>query len=57
MVIINAIYIPPQVDTNTASWELHEVLTLHQTQIHDTALIVAGDFNRANLKYVMLNFH
>ncbi|KAK3530808.1 hypothetical protein QTP70_002838 [Hemibagrus guttatus] len=32
-------------------------LTLHQTQHRDTVLIVAGDFNRANLKRAAPNFH
>ncbi|KAK3557053.1 hypothetical protein QTP70_024467, partial [Hemibagrus guttatus] len=39
-------------DMDTALWELHEALTLHQTQHRDAALIVAGDFNSANLKPV-----
>ncbi|KAK3547940.1 hypothetical protein QTP70_001327 [Hemibagrus guttatus] len=43
-------------DMDTALWELHESLTLHQTQHRDAALIVAGDFNNANLKHAVPNF-
>ncbi|KAK3534809.1 hypothetical protein QTP86_026082 [Hemibagrus guttatus] len=56
-VIISAVYIPPQVDTDTALYELHEALTQHQTQHRDSALIVAGDFNSANLKHAAPNFY
>ncbi|KAK3539727.1 hypothetical protein QTP70_012874, partial [Hemibagrus guttatus] len=44
-------------DTDTALWELHEVLTLHQTQCCDAALIVVGEFSSANLKQTAPNFH
>ncbi|KAI5090391.1 NACHT, LRR and PYD domains-containing protein 12-like [Silurus meridionalis] len=43
-VIVSAIYIPPQADTDTAVWDLHETKTLHQTQHRKAALIVVGDF-------------
>ncbi|KAK3569833.1 hypothetical protein QTP86_005863 [Hemibagrus guttatus] len=55
--IVITIYIPPQADTDTALWELHEAVNLHQTQHHDAVLIVAGDFNSANLKHAASNFH
>ncbi|KAK3538183.1 hypothetical protein QTP70_032716 [Hemibagrus guttatus] len=57
LVIVSAVYIPPQADTDTALGELHEALTLHQTQHRDAAFIVAGDFNSANLKRAVPNFH
>ncbi|KAL0150804.1 hypothetical protein M9458_053886 [Cirrhinus mrigala] len=56
-VIISAVYIPPQADTDTALCELHEALTQHQAQHRDAALIVAGDFNSANLKRAAPNFY
>lgn len=56
-VIISAVYIPPQADTDTALCELHEALTQHQTQHRDAALIVSGDFNSANLKRAAPNFY
>jgi len=57
MVIITAIYIPPQGDTDVALFNLHDVLCRHQTQHPDAAVVVVGDFNRANLKKVMPNLH
>lgn len=51
-IIISAIYIPPQADTVAALSELHEVLASYQIMHHNSALIVAGDFNHANLKTV-----
>ncbi|KAK3522872.1 hypothetical protein QTP86_005686 [Hemibagrus guttatus] len=56
-VIISAVYIPPQADTDTALYELNEALTQHQTQHQDAVLIVAGDFNSANLKLAAPNFY
>jgi hypothetical protein len=38
----------PQADTSTALKELH--LTPHSTTYPEAAFIVAGDFNKANLK-------
>ncbi|KAI5619397.1 hypothetical protein C0J50_21058 [Silurus asotus] len=43
-----------QAETDTAVWDLHETLTLHQTQHRDAALIVVGDFNP---KSALPNFH
>lgn len=43
--------------TNTALWELHEALTLQQTQHQDTVLFVLEDFNCANLKHTVPNFY
>lgn len=56
-VIVNAVYIPPQADTDTALCELHEALIQHQTQNRNAVLIVAGDFNSANLKRTAPNFY
>lgn len=56
-VIVNAVYIPPQADTDTALCELHEALIQHQTQNRNAVLIVAGDFNSANLKRTALNLY
>ena len=51
-ITFSAVYIPPQADTVTALSELHEALTSYQANHRDIALIIAGDFNRANLKSV-----
>ncbi|KAK3521209.1 hypothetical protein QTP70_001061 [Hemibagrus guttatus] len=56
-VIVSTIYIQPQADTDTALWELHEDLTLHQTQHHGAALIVVGNFNSAHIRCAVPNFH
>jgi len=39
MVIITAVYIPPQVDTDIAPSALHDVLCRHQTQYPDVAVV------------------
>jgi len=57
MVIIIAVYIPPQADTSIELSARHDVLCRHQTQCPDTAVVVAGGFNRANLEKVMPKFH
>ena len=55
-VIITAVYIPPQANTETALSSLHDTLSRHQRKYPDAAMIITGDFNRANLKKVMPNF-
>jgi len=55
--IITAVYIPPLADTDVTLSDQHHVLWRHQTQHPDAAVVVAGEFNRANLKKVMPNFH
>ena len=49
-VIITAVYIPPQVDTKMAIKELHWTLCKLETIYPEAAFIVAGDFNKANLR-------
>ncbi|KAK1792092.1 hypothetical protein P4O66_001870 [Electrophorus voltai] len=56
-VINNTVYIPPQANMDTALCELHEALTQFQAQHRDTALIVVGDFNSANLKSAVPNLY
>ncbi len=53
-VIATAAYIPPQADTGLALSKLHDVISGYIT---DAAFIIAGDFNKANLRQVMPNFH
>lgn len=56
-VIIVAVYIPPQADTDTALTTLQDSISRHSTKHPDAALIVAGDFNKANLKKVLPHFY
>ena len=44
-----AVYIPPQADTDKALSVAHDMMFGLQTMQPDTVLILAGDFNKANL--------
>ncbi len=56
-VIVTAAYIPPQPDTGLALSKLHDVLSGYINKHPDAAFIIVGDFNKANLRQVMPNFH
>ncbi len=49
--------IPPQADTSVALSSLHDELSGYINKHPDAAAIIAGDFNKANLRKVMPNFH
>ncbi len=51
-ILVSAVYIPPQADSSLALSKLHDV-----NKHPDAACIIAGDFNKANLKKVIPNFH
>ncbi len=56
-IIVTAVYIPPQADTGLALSKLHDVLSGYINKHPDAAFIIAGYFNKANLRQVMPNFH
>ncbi len=56
-IVVTAVYIPPQADTSLALSKLHDELSGYINKHPDVACIIAGDFNKANLKKVMPNFH
>ena len=49
-VIVTAVYILPQADTKTAIKEHHWTICKLETIHPEAAFIVAGDFNKANLR-------
>ncbi len=55
-IMATAVYIPPQADTSLALSKLHDVLSGYINKYPDTAFIIAGDFNKANLRKFMPNF-
>ncbi len=56
-IIATAVYIPPQTDTSLALFKLHDVLSVYFNKHPDAAFIITGDFNKANIRKVMPNFH
>ncbi len=56
-ILVSAVYIPPQTDTSVALSKLHDELSGYINKHPDTACIIAGDFNKANFKKVIPNFH
>ncbi len=55
-IAVTAVYIPPQADTSLALSKLHDKLSGYINK-HPDAACIAGDFNKANLKKVIPNFH
>ncbi len=56
-IVVTAVFILPQADTSLALSKLHDELSGYIIKHPDAASIIAGDFNKANLKKVMPNFH
>ena len=57
LVIVTVVYIPCQADTMTALKELHWTLCKLETTYPEAAFIVAGDFNKANLRKTLKKFY
>ncbi len=56
-ILVSAVYIPPQADTSLTLSKLHDELSGYINKHPDAACIIAGDFNKANLKKVIPNFN
>lgn len=56
-IFITVVYVPPNADVKQAMGELYKTLSQLQTTNPDAFYIVAGDFNKANLKSVLPNFY
>ncbi len=57
LIIVTAVYIPPQADTGLALSKLHGVLRGYINKHPHAAFIIAGDFNKTYLRQVMPNFY
>ncbi len=51
-IIITAVYIPPQANTDQALKELYENISEQETAHPDAAFVVTGDFNKANFRTI-----
>ncbi len=51
-IIITAVYIPPQANTDQALKELYGNISKQETAYPDAAFIVTGDFNKANFRTI-----
>ena len=53
VVIVTAVYIPPDANANIALGYLHSAINSQQSTYPEAAHIIAGDFNHADLKTVL----
>ncbi len=51
-IIITAVYIPPQANTDQALRELYRNISEQETAHPDAAFVVTGDFNKANFRTI-----
>ncbi|KAI4899557.1 hypothetical protein NFI96_017648 [Prochilodus magdalenae] len=56
VVIVTAVYIPPQADMDLALGKLYEAVNKQETARPEAACIVVGDFNKANFRKVVPKF-
>ena len=57
VVMITAVYIPPDANAKVANSHLHSSISSQQSKYPDAVHIVAGDFNHADLKTVLPKFY
>ncbi|KAI4893672.1 hypothetical protein NFI96_008713 [Prochilodus magdalenae] len=55
-VVVTAVYIPPQADTELALGKLYEAVNRQEAAHPEAACIVVGDFNKANFRKVAAKF-
>ncbi len=55
-IIITAVYIPPQANTDQALKELYGNISEQETAYPDAAFVVTGDFNKANFRTIALKY-
>ncbi len=51
-IIITAVYIPPQANTDQALKELYRNISEQETTHPDAAFVITGDFNKANFRTI-----
>ena len=57
VVMVTAVYIPPDANASLALGHLHSIITSQQNKYPEAVHIVAGDFNHVDLKTVLPKFH
>lgn len=59
VVVVTAVYIPPDANASIALGYLHRAITSHQSMYPEAVHIIAGDFNHADKDKVLLegNIH
>ena len=56
-VTLTGVYIHPHADTKDALDDLNNIISKYESSDPDTASIILGDFNQANLRSVLPNFY
>ena len=57
IVMVTAVYIPPDANARTALCHLDNALSRQQNNHLEAVHVIAGDFNHADLKVVLPKFH
>lgn len=57
VVMVTAVYIPPDANAGLALGHLHDTYSSQHSKYPDAVHIIAGDFNHADLKRVLPKFH